>query len=524
MVHSVPTALTLGLVLALGAGTATTAQTTPEPGTTSGSGPMSAIDWLSDSLDESSKLDLPSEPSTTDSAGVESISVTPLGAVKTDAVGLLPVSVTGLPRDLWGNSASADLAAGFKALQGGQLPALQDLLLRLLLAELDPPADSDPSDALFLARVDTLISVGAVEQAVALLERAGPTSAATFSRYFDASLLIGTEDIACKMLDDAPDLSPSLAASVFCLARNGDWQAAAVTLSTGRALGELTGAEDAILGRYLDPETFDDAPELAPPSRPSPLVFRLYEAVGEPIPTNILPLPFARADLQLASGWKSQLEAAERLARSGAIDVNHLLGLYTERKPAASGGVWDRVAAVQKLDAALDSETGAGLSEALINMWTTLEDAALRPVFARIYADKLAEHTLEGEAGHIAFEMGLLSDGYEAVAQAHETQDPREQFLKAIARGNLSVVSPPDATAAAIADGFRATQPPERLVPLGQRGNLGEAILRAIGMAADGAAGDLEKLSEAIALFRAVGLEDTARRFALQTMILVEEA
>ena len=48
--------------------------------------------------------------------------------------------------------------------------------------------------------------------------------------------------------------------------------------------------------------------------------------------------------------------------------------------------------------------------------------------------------------------------------------------------------------------------------------------LRAIGMAADGAAGDLEKLSEAIALFRAVGLEDTARRFALQTMILVEEA
>ena len=36
----------------------------------------------------------------------------------------------------------------------------------------------------------------------------------------------------------------------------------------------------------------------------------------------------------------------------------------------------------------------------------------------------------------------------------------------------------------------------------------------------DGARGDLNKLSDAIALFRAVGLEDVARRAALQAMIL----
>ena len=38
-------------------------------------------------------------------------------------------------------------------------------------------------------------------------------------------------------------------------------------------------------------------------------------------------------------GMAISTEAAERLARAGAISPNVLLGLYTERKAAASGGV-----------------------------------------------------------------------------------------------------------------------------------------------------------------------------------------
>ena len=53
---------------------------------------------------------------------------------------------------------------------------------------------------------------------------------------------------------------------------------------------------------------------------------------------------FAQADMRDNTGWKAQLEAAERLARNGVLDPNQLLGLYTEEKAAASGGVWDRVA------------------------------------------------------------------------------------------------------------------------------------------------------------------------------------
>ena len=68
-----------------------------------------------------------------------------------------------------------------------------------------------------------------------------------------------------------------------------------------------------------------------------------------------LPLAFAHAELRDTAGWKSQIESAERLARAGVIAPNVLLGLYTERLPAASGGVWDRAAAFQRFESALTS-------------------------------------------------------------------------------------------------------------------------------------------------------------------------
>ncbi|MDJ0826678.1 MAG: hypothetical protein QNJ16_14340, partial [Rhodobacter sp.] len=307
--------------------------------------PLSAIDWLSDGLTAAAApVDRPSEPGVR-GVGTEEITVTPLGAVSSDAVGLLPSAVTGLPRTLWGGTPSAALAGLIAQARDGLMPAPRKLVLTMLLAEVDPPADSDPSNQLFLARIDALMALGAVDQAQALLERAGAGDAESFQRLFDASLLTGTEDAACAGLAAAPGLAPSMAARIFCLVRGGDWGAAALTLETARALGATTGAEDAALTRFLDPEIFEGAPPLPAPARPDPLLFRLHEAIGEALPTANLPLAFAQADLRSNTGWKAQIAAAERLARTGAIDGNRLLGLYTDRLPAASGGVWDRVAA-----------------------------------------------------------------------------------------------------------------------------------------------------------------------------------
>jgi hypothetical protein len=75
-----------------------------------------------------------------------------------------------------------------------------------------------------------------------------------------------------------------------------------------------------------------------PPVPVTPLDWKIYEAIGEPLPTASLPVAFAYAELAPAAGWKAQIEAAERLTRAGTIAPNVILGLYTERDPRPRAG------------------------------------------------------------------------------------------------------------------------------------------------------------------------------------------
>lgn len=510
-------ALIHGLLLALCAAW-------PASGPVQAQAPLSAIDWLSDSVatePEKTALPLlPPEAPVSDGAAVERIVVTPLDAVSADAVGLLPTATTGLPRDLWGPSRSSDLAEALSALDTDLLPALQDLVMTLLMAELDPPMDSDSTARLFLARIDALLARGAVDQAQALLDRAGPDSAELFRRWFDASLLNGTEQQSCERLAGTPGLSPTLTTRIFCLARLGDWNAAALTLDTGRALGELSKDEVTLLDRFLDAEGFEGEAALPLPDRPSPLTFRLYEAIGEPLPTASLPLAFAHHDLSPNAGWKAQVIAAERLARNGVVPPNLLLGLYAERRPAASGGVWARVAALQAFDAALQSGDPARVEGTLPRVWREMMGRGLEVVFARLYGKPLNALDLDGASAKLAFRIGLLSSQGEAIAAAHDPADADERFLIAVARGDIGDTPATGEVARAVRDGFTAPNPPSDLAEMVAGGELGAAILRAVALADEGVDGDLHKLSGALALFRAVGLEQVARQTALQALIL----
>ena len=76
-----------------------------------------------------------------------------------------------------------------------------------------------------------------------------------------------------------------------------------------------------LLARFLDSDIVSTPPDPDFLRNPTPLVFRMLEAVGEPIPTNPLPLAFAHADLGENRGWKSQIDAAEQLARAVSVPV-----------------------------------------------------------------------------------------------------------------------------------------------------------------------------------------------------------
>lgn len=492
-----------------------------------GAGPLSAIDWLNPgTVGTPAAGAFPVTPPVVATDG--SIAVRPLDALRPEAIGLFPAARVGLPADLWGQTPPGRLAELFTALPADMLPALRDLAFRLLLAEftaplpeVDPPANGLP--VFLMARIDTLIAFGALDQAAALLDALGSPSPALRLRRFDVGLLLGDEHAACVgVLRAEPPIGDD-AARIFCLARAGDWPGAEILMA--QAGGRMDPYMADLMEQFLqDEETLPGAATLIPPPQgtPTPLALRLREATGESAPTMGLPVAFAHADLRGTLGWRAQIDAAERLVRVGAVSSNRLLGLYTERRPAASGGIWERVRLLQRLDAAVRDGDAAATSAALIAVWPLISAAELEVAIADLFAASLSQLSLTPEATAIAWRMSLLTDAYETAALALDpaTAGPQERFLAAIARGlDPADASMPGELAAAVATAFG----PSPLLPEGQagrlsEGRLGEEILSLLIRL--GGPGDPRALAEGLASLRALGLEDIARRTALQSLLL----
>lgn len=482
---------------------------------------MSAIDWLSQSVNESP---VAAQPKTNVAESVVSgnIAVTTLGGIRKDSVGLLPPAVSGLPRDFWAGSSTETITRLIGALKTDSLPELLTLGERILLAELDAPDGAGNGATLLIARIDKLLDLGALEQAQALLERAGPDNAALFRRWFDVSLLSGHAEHACSAMQAAPGFAPTLEARIFCLARSGDWNAAALSLATGETLGFIAPADADLIARFLDPDLYEGEPDLPPPVPLTPLKFAMREAIAQPRPPGALPLAFAAVDLRRSAAWRSQLEAGERLVRSQAIDARILIEAYTARKPAASGGIWNRAAAIQALDLALLSSDGAAVARALPGAYAAMREVALEVPFAKYFDERLAALALPQTASGTALRVALLASNYETAPKRFDpaTQTAANRFLLGLARGNVHGLAPPGTLGEAIAAAFLRPMPEGELFDFLTQKRLGEAVLKAILMLKDEAFADPGDVQMALSTLRAVGLEEVARRTAIQLLLL----
>lgn len=491
--------------------------------TGAGDAPLSVIDWLGKQprIVPKAPRVVVKEPPVAKTGTVPQVTVTALGESSLRAIGLVPPSVTGLPLDLWSGSSADDAIRALNRLPDLTLPAARALLYTVLLAEAyGPQDDQDARAALTLARVQKLMDLGALDPAMSLIEQAGvTTSPAHFALWMQVSLLTGTEDRACRTLGRVPQLTDDYAVRIFCAARDGQWDTAALTFGSAQALQLMPEDRLALLDRFLHTDLFEGEPSLPAPRRMDPLSFRIFEAIGEPKSTRNLPRAYAVADLRDVAGWKAQLEAAERLTRAGALPDNKLLGIYTDREPAASGGIWDRVEALQRFETALRTGSSEAVAKTLPPVWAAMQEAELETAFATLFADALTAVDLTGRAARIAFEVGLLSPAYEATA-ARAPQDADSAVLAAIARGEPPV-PPRDAPLIdAIADAFSDAAPLDDYIEDAGKKQLGVTILRVIALLNQGAGGDTIALRDALATLRALGLEDTARRASLQVLLL----
>ncbi|ARJ70547.1 hypothetical protein B0A89_13835 [Paracoccus contaminans] len=434
----------------------------------------------------------------------------------------------------------------------------------MLAAQLAPPAGSAPGDEgrLFLARLDRLIGLGLLDEARALLQSAGAPNAEVFSRSFDLAMYEGDAGAVCAQMAQRPGLAPGLAARVYCLAQAGDWSAAALTLRGARQERLIPDQTLALLERFLDDSSADLGDALPDPHTVTPLEFRLSEAIGQPLATGDLPVAFAWTDLGPEAGWKAQIEAAERLARAGAIDPARLAAAYAEQKPAASGGVWDRAALYQRLDAALVSGDTAALSSVLVAAEPAFARAGLLAALARLIGPRLPGAVLDGPAAETAAHLRLLAaipvpgaarlpgadralvnivEGTAPVAgDAGATTTPDADAAPApSAAGAPAPATAPGADASpALPSGPGGTAPyPAAAFPAGSPGaafagalgavpvpqappeGRGMALLRAMADAEAGLDGDVQRAAAGLRRLVELGQPDAARRTAVELLL-----
>lgn len=488
--------------------------------------PLSAIDWLNQlrSKPENTILRQDSngrEPPISPNADLPNIEVSNLSEIRVDAVGLLPPSVTGLPLTIWRDSTTVDLNRLLDDMTIGSNPAIQSLLFRLLLAEGYAPYDSDDSFLFFLARINKLIDYGAVEPALALLKRAAPLPVQLVPRLFELSMLSEDMSPACDQVLQLGRSYPEDGARIYCHARRGNWLTAQLILETTAALGTIGQRQEALFHLFLETYAHDPITSQLPPSRdPNPLDFRLYEAIGEPLSSSNLPRKFAVSDLSGDHGWKAQLEAAERLKISGALADNRFLGVFTARQPPASGGIWDRVALVQKFDKAVKESSFILAQEALVTLSEDKNFSTLAGPASRLFARKLVMLQLNKPGMILAHKLALLTPEYKTVAHRLKLISDQFGIEIATATGDFSTFKPKTALEETIYEGFVQPRIPYAIKTLLEQGKLGEVILTAIIQFYKGEAGDLQDMLDALSTLRLIGLEDTARRAVLHHLIV----
>ena len=475
--------------------------------------PLSAIDWLSKENSKFQRSIL--EEKNIDVEKANEINVSTLNPNEYQAVGLLPIYVTGIPTTIWRNSSFDDLEYSFKTMPTFTYSPIQELVYALLLAEARPPLDEPSRYAFLEIRLNKLLNYGAIDPAVALIERASPVPEEMIPLLFDISLLSSNNLPICDSVFQNTRNRDLQAELIYCYARKGDWLTAHLILKTEEVLGELTAHEVSLLDRYLEVDfNVDMNALLPPPELVTPLEYRLYEAIGEPIPAEYLPIQFSQSDLTGENGWRAQVIAAERLSLTGAIPENQILGIYTNHSPGASGGIWARVKAVNDLDAALDNNED--FEEYFQEAWKVFKQTDQLTVFAKLFGLRVFEKNLSQKSKKIAADLLLLTNNFRITGDYWNSNDIRF----GLTTGDFSQVRVSDETEKIILQIFTEPIMPFLVEQKLNQGKLGEVILSALLQFEMGIEGNLKDLSESLSTLNLIGLETTARRAALTHLVL----
>lgn len=449
------------------------------------------------------------------------IRVSPIGSILKDAVGILSPEGANLSRDFWRYSNATDLAKQIDTYKEAAPTAVTALMTRMMLAELSPPISQEARADLLIARLKYLQSAGHLEAVEALLLKAGANDPHLFPIWFDTSLIAKRTSSACLAMQKNQSLAPNLESRIFCLARAGDWNAAALTLRMGGTLGSIEPYPHALLERFLDPELYEDDLDPGAPVKMTPLIFALRDALALPIARLRLPLIYQHSVITGHMGWQNRLFATEALVRSGAIRPDFLLYQYMEGQPSASGGIWNRVAAFQTFINAIKDKDSIAIEASVPEIYSLLKPLGLVPALAEITARDLMNLDAEIQQNPYVFNLLALSVKGGSSFDLPLPSTPFQQQILDLLNGTQEDGSK-QSMLNAILQGLTWDLDKTPLSRTALDGQNGTAVLAALNLLDQGANSDNSSIAIALVTLRAADLDQDARAIAVELLIAAD--
>ena len=355
--------------------------------------PMSAIDWLAEKINDPPIFY--TNPSLNFDIIDNNIKKLDLPNISKNSIGIFPSIRLGINSSVWKNSNEFEISNLLDKIDIGDIYYSNRLLKRVLLIEADPPiiaTGQEFSGTFFLrARILKLIQMGALDEAEALLLDANPnTDPKLIDLWSKISFLTLRFDNFCNSVLKSYNTLIHPGHKVICLARSGDWNAAALSLATLSSINEIESDYEKLLINFLDHEAKLEISNKNFCNRDQPLLVYLCDFSN--IDTQDLRINFKYLynDLGRGKSIRTRIIAAEELVKSGALNPGVLFSTYKVKKPSTSGGVWARVKMMQDLDNLLevDVKNTKTLSTHLDLIVKEFLKNKLLPPFAEFYGEK----------------------------------------------------------------------------------------------------------------------------------------
>ena len=370
----------------------------------SASEPMSAIDWLAEKINAPPDFYTLSNEKLEDFEKVDNgIKINQLPGISKNSIGIFGGTRLGLPFSIWSNESETLIASKVEKIPVSRLFHLNRFLKRILLVEADPPItdqDSKYSGRDFLrARLLKLITMGALDDAEALIETSQPTSdPALVDIWTDIAFLTRRLDGFCDMVLQSHNVQVLPSHRIICLARSGDWNAAALALATYSSIGEINDTLEPLLINYLDHEAELKVERKKSCELRTPALLYLCEISGIRTPDHKLSVKFLYSNLGRTNSLRKRIAASERFVQSGAMDPNILFSTYKIKQPSASGGIWERARIIQELDKNFNIQE---LNQTILLQSLSLAvgeftNRNLLTQFTEVYGQKIREHFKTG--------------------------------------------------------------------------------------------------------------------------------